>query len=295
MELLRLSPYADVEVVYTIPASYTSNEEFTATITDMADLSVTTQTVTDNAGYVWTITLPGRYDSDYQVVVTDASGDTLSEETYELRRPYVDPNTLGATASEIETARLQEEIARAVIDSVIPQGFYYKKINYEVTGLGADYIPLWVDAKKILSVYENNALVTDREYEITKDKTAITYAYTGTINRMESAPNVLPAGASDLLDTTFFFSGVFPKTFDYRLVLEAGYTTVPSDIVRATKMLIDDISCGKLEYYKKYISSYSTDQYKLQFDKRVFEGTGNILVDKILSKYAKSITRLGVL
>ena len=295
MELLRLSPYADVEVVYTIPASYTSNEEFTATITDMADLSVTTQTVTDNAGYVWTITLPGRYDSDYHVVVTDASGDTLSEETYELRRPYVDPNTLGATASEIETARLQEEIARAVIDSVIPQGFYYKKINYEVTGLGADYIPLWVDAKKILSVYENNALVTDREYEITKDKTAITYAYTGTINRMESAPNVLPAGASDLLDTTFFFSGVFPKTFDYRLVLEAGYTTVPSDIVRATKMLIDDISCGKLEYYKKYISSYSTDQYKLQFDKRVFEGTGNILVDKILSKYAKSITRLGVL
>jgi hypothetical protein len=295
MELLRLSPYADVEVVYTIPASYTSNEDFTATITDMADLSVTTQTVTDNAGYVWTITLPGRYDSDYQVVVTDASGDTLSEETYELRRPYVDPNTLGATASEIETARLQEELARAVIDSVIPQGFYYKKINYEVTGLGADYIPLWVDAKKILSVYENNALVTDREYEITKDKTAITYAYTGTINRMESAPNVLPAGASDLLDTTFFFSGVFPKTFDYRLVLEAGYTTVPSDIVRATKMLIDDISCGKLEYYKKYISSYSTDQYKLQFDKRVFEGTGNILVDKILSKYAKSITRLGVL
>jgi hypothetical protein len=295
MELLRLSPYADVEVVYTIPASYTSNEEFTATITDMADLSVTTQTVTDNAGYVWTITLPGRYDSDYQVVVTDASGDTLSEETYELRRPYVDPNTLGVTASEIETARLQEELARAVIDSVIPQGFYYKKINYEVTGLGADYIPLWVDAKKILSVYENNALVTDREYEITKDKTAITYAYTGTINRMESAPNVLPAGASDLLDTTFFFSGVFPKTFDYRLVLEAGYTTVPSDIVRATKMLIDDISCGKLEYYKKYISSYSTDQYKLQFDKRVFEGTGNILVDKILSKYAKSITRLGVL
>jgi hypothetical protein len=295
MEILRLSPYADVEVSFTIPASYTSNEEFTATITDMADLSVTTQTITDNAGYEWTITLPGTYDSDYRVVITDASDDIISDETYELRRPYVDPNTLGTTASEIAEATLQEELARAVIDSVIPQGFYYKKINYEVTGLGADYIPLWVNAKKILSAYENNVLVTDREYEITKDKTAITYSYTGTTNRMEGAPNVLPAGASDLLDTTFYYSGVFPKTFDYRFILEAGYTAVPSDIVRATKLLIDDISCGKLEYYKKYIASYSTDQYRLQFDKRVFEGTGNILVDKILSKYAKSITRLGVL
>ena len=98
MEILRLSPYAEVEVTFTIPASYTSNGEFTATITDMADLSVTTQTVTDNAGYEWTITLPGTYDSDYRVVITDADDNILSDETYELRRPYVDPNTLGTTA-----------------------------------------------------------------------------------------------------------------------------------------------------------------------------------------------------
>jgi hypothetical protein len=276
---------------------------FTATITDLADLSSTTQTVTDNAAYVWTITLSGKYDSDYRVVITDASGDVLQDETYQVRRPYLDPNTLADTASDIAAKTVNEELARAIVDSVIPQGFYYKKTTFETTGLGADYLPLWVDAKKILQVYENNVLVYDasnptayvRNFEITKDKTAITQTYTGELNRSESADLILPAGSTDYLDLNFGIWGGFPKTYDYRIVVESGYTSVPSDIARAVSLLITDIECGQLDYYKRYVTAYNTDQYKLQFDKRSFEGTGNILVDKILSKYAKSITRLGVL
>jgi hypothetical protein len=303
MEILRLLPYQNVEVEFTIPAAYVSNEQFTATITDLADLSSTTQTVTDNAAYVWTITLPGKYDSDYRVVITDASGDVIHDDTYQVRRPYLDPNTLAETASDIAAKALNEELARAIIDSVIPQGFYYKKTTFETTGLGADYLPLWVDAKKILQVYENNVLIYDasnptaylRNFEITKDKSAITQTYTGELNRGEGADLILPAGSTDYLDLNFGVWGGFPKTYDYRVVVESGYTAVPSDIARAVSLLITDIECGQLDYYKRYVTAYNTDQYKLQFDKQSFEGTGNILVDKILSKYAKSITRLGVL
>lgn len=303
MEILRLIPYQNLEVEFTIPASYTTNEAFVATITDLADLSTTTQTVTDNAGYVWTITLSAKYDTDYRIVITDASGDIIHDDTYEVRRPYVDPNTLGTTASEIETATANEELARAIIDSAIPQGFYYKKTVIETTGLGTDYLPLWIDAKKILTVYENNVLIYDSSnpnsyivnFEITKDKTAITQTYSGELNRRESADLVLPAGGTDYLDLNYTPFGIFPKTYDYKIYLESGYTSVPSDIVKATKFLIEDIECGKMDYYKKYVSDYKTDQYSLKFDSRVFEGTGNILVDKILSKYRKSITRLGVL
>jgi hypothetical protein len=303
MELLRLSPYTSIGFTYTIPASYTSNEVFTATVTDLADLSSTTQTATDNAAYVWTITLPPKYDSDYRVVITDASGDIIHDDTYQVRRPYLDPNTLAETASDIAAKTLNEELARAIVDSVIPQGFYYKKTTFETTGLGADYLPLWVDAKKILQVYENNVLVYDasnptayvRNFEITKDKTAITQTYTGELNRSESADLILPAGSTDYLDLNFGVWGGFPKTYDYRVIVESGYTAVPSDIARAVSLLITDIECGQLDYYKRYVTAYNTDQYKLQFDRQSFEGTGNILVDKILSKYAKSITRLGVL
>jgi hypothetical protein len=96
------------------------------------------------------------------------------------------------------------------------------------------------------------------------------------------------------MDLIFGYGG-FPREYDYRFILESGYTSVPSDIARATNLLIDDISCGKLDYYKRFISAYNTEQFRIQFDKSVFQGTGNLLVDKILSKYAKSITRLGVL
>jgi hypothetical protein len=163
-------------------------------------------------------------------------------------------------------------------------------------------MPIWDNVKKILQVYENNVLVYDAsnpeqysaKYELTKDKSAITISYDGLVNRNESSQIYLPSAESDLIDTKYSYRG-FPKTFDYSFVVEIGYSRVPSDIQKAAELLVEDIDCGKMEYYKRYISSYNTDQFKISFNDLVFEGTGNILVDKILSKYVKSIRKIGVL
>ena len=298
MEILRVSPYADIPVSFVVPTGTTSST-ITATITDMADLSISTLTFLNKvAGNVISISLPGKYDSSYRVEIVKnlgAVGETiLQDETYEIVRPYVDPSTKATTASDIAAYSTNEEIARAVIDSVVPEGFYYKKKVLHFEGTGADYLPIWDDVKKVLAVYENNKLVEDREYQVSSDKTAIIEKSTDNINRAESAPLVLPAAASDSLDPQFIYRG-FGRGWDYLVTVEHGYTAVPSDIVRATEMLVHDIECGKLDYYKRFISSYNTDQFRIQFDKGLFEGTGNIIVDKILSKYAKSITKLGVL
>jgi hypothetical protein len=293
MEILRVYPYADISLDYKIPAGYSSETEFDYTLTDLSDLSVTNGTFSAFSNQTLSVTVPGRYDSSYRLEVSDGEA-TIHDETYDIVRPYVDPATAGETASEISEYRKNEEIARAVIDSVVWGGFYYKKKTLETVGLGADYLPLWGDVKKLLAVYENNVLMDIANYEITKDKTAIVEKYDGALNRNEQASNILPTGSSDQLDVIFTFRG-FPRTYDYRLVVESGYTAIPSDIVRATQLLIEDISCGKLDYYKRYIADYNTDQFKIKFDGRVFEGTGNIIVDKILSKYTKSITRPGVL
>jgi len=298
MEILRVPPYADISVNFVVPAGITSST-ITANITDMADLSVSTLTFLNKvAGNILNISLPGNYDSSYRVEIIKNLGavgeETLQDETYEIVRPYVDPSTKGSTASEIATYALNEEIARAVIDSIVIEGFYYKKKVLHFTGTGADYLPIWDDVKKILTVYENNKLVEDRQYEVSSDKTAIIEKSSDNINRAESSPLVLPAAASDSLDPQFVYRG-FGKTWDYLITVEYGHTSVPSDIVRATEMLIHDIECGKLDHYKRFVSSYNTDQYRIQFDKGLFEGTGNIIVDKILSKYTKSITKLGVL
>lgn len=292
MEILRVPPY-DTTVDIQVDEAST---DYPVIIRDMADLSITTFTQTSDSDGVLNIDLPSRYDGEYEVEIYD------EEHYYYVVRPYVDPNTKADTASAIEEYRKNEEIARAIIDSVITEGFYFKKKVIETTGLGTDYIPLWVDAKRVLAVYENNTLIYDaahpenyeRSFEITKDKTAIVQSYADTVDRAESAPLILPTAASDI-GSLQYGDVSFPKNSDYTIVLEVGYKNIPSDIVRATELLVDDLSCGKLDYFKRYATSYNTDQFKIQFDSAMFGGTGNIVVDKILSKYAKSIRSIGVL
>lgn len=295
MEILRVPPYDVVEATLTIPTGFLS-QTFTASITDMADLSVSTQTFVGVSGDVFSIDLSAKYDNDYYVEITTADGAVVVHDTYEVTRPYVLATAKGTTKSEIDAYSSNEELARAVIDSIIPEGFYYQKKTLEMPGNGTDYLPIWEKIVKVHSVYENNVLVatTDRKFGVSKDKTSVVVVIDGTDRRAEGSPIMLPAAASDTGVVGYTMLD-FPKRNDYRVVIEHGYPTVPSDVVKATELLINDIECGKLEYYKRYVSSYNTDQFKIQFDKGVFEGTGNVLVDKILSKYQKSITKLGVL
>lgn len=294
MQILRIpSNPINYRVTDLVPGA-----EYSYVVRDVKDSSISLYGVVTatSEGYV-TVDLPNNLDGDYEIDL-----DGIETEYVSVVRPYVDPSTKGTTASEITSYAKNEELARAIIDSVVIDGFYYKKHVIETTGNGADYIPLWVNATKVLQVYENNVLVYDSQnpslyedsYQITKDKTAIVKTYAGQINRSESADLILPAAASDIIGTQFIHGG-FPKTYDYVIVLEVGYKKLPSDIVRAAELLVDDISCGKLDYYKRYVSDYSTDQFKIKFDTRSFEGTGNIIVDKILSKYVKSIRSIGVL
>jgi len=233
---------------------------------------------------------------------TDSNYMFLNEQYFDVVRPYINSNNKGNTASEIAAYASNEELARAIIDSVCDVEFYYKKKVIQTTGQGLDYLPIWVDAKKVLKVYENNVLLYDADdlensvsaFEIIPDGSAITMTFSDAINRDESARILLPSSPTDITELDYSARG-FPKTWDYTVVLEVGYNKVPADIVRATELLIHDIDCGKLDYYKRYIGAYNTDQFRIQFDKTVFDGTGNLIVDKILDKYRKPIEFVGVL
>lgn len=292
MQLLRVPPY-NLSVDLTVGSAST---DYDYTIVDMADFSITEGSVTSGTNSKVTINLSSKYDTQYQI--------NIDEEEYyvDVVRPYVNPNDHGSTASEISSYASNEELARAIIDSICDVEFYYKKKVIQTTGQGVDYLPIWVDAKKVLKVYENNVLLYDADdlensathFEITPDASAITMTFSDAINRDESARILLPSSPTDIAELDYSARG-FPKTWDYTVVLEVGYHKVPNDIVRATELLIHDIDCGKLDYYKRYIGAYNTDQFRIQFDKAVFEGTGNLLVDKILDKYRKPIEFVGVL
>jgi len=292
MEILRLSsstPQAKIEVAE-------AATEYSYSVLDLSDGSKEDGFVTSDGNSEVTIPFSKDYDGEYRV--------TIDGEDYffTVVRPYVDPSSLATNFSEVAEYTRHEELARAIIDAVVIEGFYYKKKVIDTVGLGADYLPIWVNAQKINKVFENNLLLFNAndlenspiKYKLTEDKTAITIDYVGHINRAEGKPNIIPQGPSDLFDMKFGYRG-FAKTFDYVIHLEVGYNKVPSDIKRAAALLIEDIKCNKLDYAGRYIKDYNTDQFKIGFDDRVFEGTGNMIVDKILSKYAKSIRIVGVL
>jgi len=292
MQKLRVAPY-DLSVTLEVSSP---NTEYDYTITDLSDKSVLSLSVNSNTDSQVEIPLSAEFDTNYLIEIDG------EEAEVEVVRPYVDPNSMATSSSDISAYTKNEELARAVIDSIITEGFYYKKHVLQTSGLGADFLPLWSNAKKILRVYENNVLIYDsvdpdsydRAFEITADKTAITETSPGLRNRREGAAVQLPSAGSDWLDIKYTFTG-FPKTYDYIIVFEEGYRNVPSDIQRATELLVEDIACGKLDYFKRYVTQYDNDQFKIKFDGKTFEGTGNIVVDKILSKYARGIRTLGVL
>lgn len=328
MQILRLPPYP-LTISYDVPLP---NTDYILVINQgTRDVNDVTENIVSTADAKLEYTLPdlfNSYDESYYLAIYEdiegLPGDIVVEDNLDITRPYSDPTKLAVqngaiTASEIKQYVEYEALARAIIDSIVPGGFYYERSWYEVNGNGTDYLAIWDRVYKILKAYENNELVWDStqdpkalfewNYLLTKDKTAIIKEWnqqmTDSYVRAVGTPKGVPLGESDSLYlydtedspvTLAVAAGVtFPVTFNYLFSLETGYKVVPYDIYDAANMLINDIKCGKMEYHKRYILDYSTDQYKIKIDKSALDGTGNIIVDKILQKYITNIGTPGVL
>jgi len=301
MEVLRVPPYPII-TTWDVPLP---NTDYVIYIEDLVDHSIQTLPVTSNSDSQILYIVPQsqlEFDRKFLFKVINLSGTTILNDNLDIIRPYVNANKLGTTASEISEYRMLELVSRAIIDTIIPNGFYNHKQVIQAVGQGSDYFPLWHDANRIIKVYENNILVYDiedqenniYEYVITLDNSSIQRVEAGVFNRYEaSAPN-LPVGRGDL-GYYGYKSIAFPQGYDYTFVVSTGYLTIPSDVEYATKLLIEDIKCGKLDYYKRYITAYNTDQFRIQFDKSMFDGTGNMIVDKILDKYSNNILKPGII
>jgi hypothetical protein len=136
--------------------------------------------------------------------------------------------------------------------------------------------------------------VWDYVYRPTLDNSAIMRVQSDAYNRMEQTPLALPPAFGDLAYYGFYAIS-FPRGYDYIFIVDAGFKAVPPDVEIAVKMLIEDIKCGKNDYYNRFIQEYSTDQFDIKFAPQFLEGTGNMIVDKILSNYKGTLIKPGLL
>lgn len=256
-------------------------------------------TTTKLAGNQYEITLQ---DLDYSYILNVSISNVANsqayawtfQESYEVIRPY--GTFTSGTASENDAWHKNESLARAIIDSVVIGGFYSKIKTVEETGNGTDYLSIWDRFYDIDSVTENGLDITEA-IVFSPNKSALMKTYTEypQRNRSESAPLIIPGGSGDLSPYGFNYVD-FPAGANYFITGKFGYQYIPSDIKQAADLLVHDISCGKLDYYTRYVTTYNTDQYRIQFDPKMFSGTGNIIVDRILQNYANDkIAKPGVL
>jgi len=301
MEVLRIPPYPIV-TSWDVPEA---NAEYTIYIEDLVDHSYENIEVVSDSNAKVQYTIPrakAQFDRTFLFQIKDSTDEIVVDSNLDVLRPYIDYRTLGTTATEIQEYKMLELVARNMIDSVVSDGFYNNKHVVQTVGVGSDYFPIWEDINKVLKVYENNVLVYDiddptvgdYQYVVTLDNSAIQRVEPDTYNRAEAKPVYLPVSPGNI--AFYGYAGVaFPVGYDYTLILDVGHKAVPPDVEYATKLLIEDLKCGKLDYYNRYVSSYNTDQFRIQFDKSLFDGTGNMIVDKILDKYKKSITKIGII
>lgn len=300
---MRVPPYP-LTTTWNLPIA---DYEYVQYVEDLVDHSVVETTVTSDANGVVEYVLPlenVQFDRNFIIRFYDTEHEhILHEENLDVIRPYVDPAKLGTTASEIQEYTILELVARSIIDTYVGDGFYNHKQVVQAMGQGTDYFSLWNDTNKVLKAYENNILVYDvntpesnvYNYTVTLDNSAIQRVVNDEYNRAESSPGTYIPAYGDLGNVGSSRTVDFPKGYDYTFILDTGFKAIPPDVEYATKLLIEDIKCGKLDYYKRYVTSYNTDQFRIQFDKSVLDGTGNMLVDKILDKYVVTVVKPGIL
>ena len=232
-----------------------------------------------------------NYDGLLDASVYDYLDEVVIATNIDVIRPYTDISTLATDLNKTSTqVKEMERIARYIIDSEVSQGFGYTRKEKEIVGNGSDYLVVNEKINKLYKVYENGTLLYDSTlnnneltFAISKDKTSIVPVYE------ESNKTEYPQVWRDRYLTRAFSDG-----YDYVIDADFGYKVVPQDIQEATRLLCSDISSDNMKYLNKYIESFDNADFKIKFAKNFNASTGNLIVDRILTKYKNNI-RIGVL
>jgi hypothetical protein len=249
----------------TITITLSPNTNYKATLTDQTTFETIDITATsDSAGKV-TFTLPDTYTVydgwfafDVYVVSTNA---LVYSDSVKSTRPYVSASELVSyMENKITTAQAieYERIARGWIDNIL--GYSFEFVRKEIIGLGTGEDTLWTQERVnyIYSVKYNN---TDEEIVWEPGDEAVVYT----------------------------------KDYEYLVDADCGWRVIPQDIKDATCILVNDIYCGNNRYSNKYLRTYGDGTHNMTYLSKVFAGTGNLIVDNILSKYVLDSVRVQVM
>jgi hypothetical protein len=307
-------------ITYTAPAT-TDSVVYTITDLDLDEVLFADE-ATDAAGNTWTFELSSdicKYDRKLRIGIeildygtpsgVSSVGSNGSYTTdfldISLVRPYVTADELAeelgltivsgtpATTSEVKRTTLErwERQARMFINSKIDEKI---RLQYKtISVVGEDTDVLYLDGYRIESY---DKIVKDDEvvYDSQEDIDLLNYTLVVTKSKLQLKPSLpgynLDEGKamSALADPGYFERGSI-----YSVRGEYGWKNVPESIREATIILVDDMRCNDWSYRNKGLKSIKNDSFDIEFNDVIFSGTGNLLVDSLISEF-KSIRMFAI-
>jgi hypothetical protein len=282
--------------------TFTAASGVTSVIFEIYDLDtndfVQSGTAASGASSVFTGTLTqvsSTYDRNLKIewISSTASGASSTINYASLMRPFVTVTRARATADIASTEtdatiKTLERKARMFLQSHIGIDFIKQYKSIVVYGNDTDILTLSEPIIRIDKVYEDDILIYDSIS--TASVNDIDYAIEPSTSKMRiKIINTQNEFERDVLEFPDFsilpYNGTFKKDKQYRITGIFGYQYVPNQIEQATSLLIEDYLCNDFNIRNKNISKLSNDSYDLTYAGDSAQGTGNLLVDKLISPW----------
>jgi len=283
MEILRLPESGSIQATFDVPVS---NAIYTASYTDLITGKSYSASATSTNNKSITFTLDNYYmtysgDIEFSIY---RSGSIIYSDLVRVVRPYCDISSIKNVLSITSAKAIElESTARAIIESQAGE-FHFIRKEKEISAMGLDFLPVNERIETLYKMYENGELIHDSSnselnlYRISVDKSSIV-----PIDTIQNKVEYQKVWKDRYLDVSF------ANGYDYLLDADFGYRVIPQDIQKACSLLITDLSNNNMQYINKYIEMFDNVEFRLQFAKDFAKGTGNMIVDNILSKYKNRI------
>lgn len=237
---------------------------------------------TDSAGEFnvrWTATVGGE-----PLIVVDP---------FEVATPYATPeelasiygwsfNPVDANYKDRNEVVAAERIARYTINSYTRRSFGPVSKSVVAYGQNTDVLVLPEPIVSVNKLYENGDLVVQPgdfakfgfDVEVTETNHAIRVI----------SPDFLDLDESESLRVTGA-AGKFRQGYRYTVEGVFGSSRIPQVIKDCAGMLANDYMCRDATWRNRYINHVQMRDWKFNFEKEAFRGTGNLTVDTLLGDY----------
>lgn len=227
------------------------------------------------------------YDGFLEATVKDYLDEVVIIDNIDVIRPYV--SNIQSLSTELNKSlsatKEMERTARYIIDSEVSSGFGYIRKQKEIVGNGSDFLVVGEKINTLYKVYENGILLFDS----TSNNNEVTFAIS--TDRTSIVPVEENQNKTEYPEVwrDRYLGRSFADGYDYIIEADFGYKVIPQDIQEAARLLCGDLSSDNMKYLNKYIESFDNDDFKIKFAKNFNASTGNLVVDRILSKYKNDI------